>query len=181
MESNYNKYIDDLLSGINLPSDEEIKEETRKEINSLNGHTIMSSVMNRLKNEGKLTEFQKKRGISGGYSAKNNKKGLFSRNKETWLEDSKSGGISTYEKKVGIFGLDDEAKKERSKKCGEGARKKLSEPILAFDYKSGNFIKEFSSSREACRELDLKSAGNVSMVLNNKKNHYKGYTFKYKE
>jgi hypothetical protein len=30
MESNYNKYIDDLLSGINLPSDEEIKEETAR-------------------------------------------------------------------------------------------------------------------------------------------------------
>ena len=54
-------------------------------------------------------------------------------------------------------------------------------PILCFDYKTKEFIKEFPSISEASRSLNLKSIGNISQVLNGQRNHTGGYFFEYKK
>ena len=43
----------------------------------------------------------------------------------------------------------------------------------------GNFIKEWSSVKEAARELGLKSASSISMVCRGEKKTAGGYKFKY--
>jgi hypothetical protein len=60
------------------------------------------------------------------------------------------------------------------------SRKDCSKAILAYDYKTKNYINEFCSISEASRQLNLKSIGNISLVLNGYRNHTGGYTFKYK-
>jgi hypothetical protein len=57
---------------------------------------------------------------------------------------------------------------------------KMSIPILCFDYKTNKFLKEYTGTREACRQLSL-NLGNVNSVLKNKLSQTKGYYFKYKD
>lgn len=47
-------------------------------------------------------------------------------------------------------------------------------------YKDGKFIKRFETIRDCARALNA-SAGNISSCLRGRRNHTKGYTFKYSE
>ena len=67
-----------------------------------------------------------------------------------------------------------------SRKKGNNICKlKMSIPILCFDYNTNKFLKEYTGTREACRQLSL-NLGNVNSVLKNKLAQTKGYYFKYK-
>ena len=70
-------------------------------------------------------------------------------------------------------------KNGRWKEISLKAIKVNSKPIECFDYKTKKFISEFPSISEACRSLNLKSIGNISLVLTGERNHTGGYFFKY--
>ena len=52
-------------------------------------------------------------------------------------------------------------------------------PILCYDYKTGEFIKEYNSISEAGRDLNLFNP-NIVSVCKGKYKQYKGWTFEYK-
>lgn len=69
----------------------------------------------------------------------------------------------------------------RQQKINEKLRNtiKTRKPILQYDLNM-NFIQEFQSINEACRQLDIFKYP-LSQCCNNKKKNYKGYIWKFKE
>ncbi len=57
--------------------------------------------------------------------------------------------------------------------------KKISKPVLVYEYKSGEFIGEWFGLKEACRALGIKSTGGASMVASGLRSHTNGYILKY--
>lgn len=53
-------------------------------------------------------------------------------------------------------------------------------PVLCYDYKSGEFIKEYNSISDASRDLNLFNP-NITSVCRGKYKQYKGYYFEYKK
>jgi len=51
-------------------------------------------------------------------------------------------------------------------------------PVSAFDFKTGKHIADFPSIKDAAIKFNA-STGNVGSVINGRRNHTKGYTFKY--
>lgn len=66
-----------------------------------------------------------------------------------------------------------------SRKCIEESIKILRKPVIQLDLE-GNFIKEFSSITEACKELNM-ATGNLSKVCKNESRSLKGFKWKYKK
>lgn len=66
----------------------------------------------------------------------------------------------------------------RNERVAKSVSKTLSIPIIAISIKTGK-SQEFYGSRECARQLGLHH-GNITLVLNGKRNHTGGYTFKYK-
>lgn len=60
-----------------------------------------------------------------------------------------------------------------------GIKEKRSKPIIMLDYYTGNFIKEYKSTNDAARELNINS-GSICMALKSKSKKYKQYKFLYK-
>ena len=54
-----------------------------------------------------------------------------------------------------------------------------SKEVLVYD-KDNNFVGEYKSVSESCRNLNLQQS-NATKVLKGRRIHTKGYTFKYKE
>ena len=65
-----------------------------------------------------------------------------------------------------------------TKECTEKSMKVLRKPVLQYDL-DGNFIREFISINEACRELNMASA-NLSRACRGILKTLKGYKWKYK-
>ena len=91
------------------------------------------------------------------------------------------GAKSQIKNKIGMFGYSKEERQKHNASIahigGNIIKEKYSKPIDMFDYKSGKFIKSFTSKSEACKELNI---SNIGAVLKGNRNHTKGYTFKYK-
>ena len=66
-----------------------------------------------------------------------------------------------------------------SRKCIEESMKILRKPVIQLDL-DGNFIREFNSIAEACKELEL-ATGNLSKVCKDKIRSLKGFKWKYKK
>ena len=90
-------------------------------------------------------------------------------------EESTLGGYITGKKKTP---KQQKARKENIKIATEAAQKANKKPIIQMDL-DGNFIKEWDSTAECCKQLNLHGS-NVSRVLNGLQPYHKGYTFKYK-
>jgi hypothetical protein len=83
--------------------------------------------------------------------------------------------------KIGMFGYSKEERLAINIKASligaQRAKEVLSKPIDMFDFKTGKFIKSFTSKNQAYKQFNI---CNIGAVLNGIRNHSKGYTFKYK-
>ncbi len=93
------------------------------------------------------------------------------------------GAQSQIKNKIGIFGYSKQQRLEINTKANiiraKISAEKRKRPILVYDYKTNNFIKEFESIKEAAIYFNL-SNGNIHSVINGNRNHTKGLTFKLK-
>jgi hypothetical protein len=58
-------------------------------------------------------------------------------------------------------------------------KEKYSQAIIAYDYKTGHYIGEYPSLKEAEKALGVRN-GNISLVVRGIRNQSGGYTFNYK-
>ena len=83
--------------------------------------------------------------------------------------------------KIGMFGYSKEERQKLNASIahigGNITKQRYSKPIDMFDYKTGQFIKSFTSKSEAFKQLNI---SNIGTVLKGNRTHTKGYTFKYK-
>ena len=103
---------------------------------------------------------------------------------KTMIDKSKGlGAKSQIKNNIGIFGYSKQKRLEINTNANiiraKISAEKRKTPIDAFDYKTGKFIKSFNSQKEACEFFNI-NRSSVNGVLNNKRNHTNGYTFKYK-
>jgi hypothetical protein len=100
---NINLYIDDLLSDINLPTDAEIKAETKAIIS---GETLKNYRRPDLGGQCNSSESQSKKGQVGGPKTKELGVALFGQSEEKWAENRSEGG----KKQLGNSNVDKWAK-----------------------------------------------------------------------
>jgi hypothetical protein len=156
MEKNFNQYIDDLLSDIQLPSDEELAEETR--IEKVRIHLKTS---NQSSKAGKACKEQKK-GIHG-YNAEQRK-----------ALASKAGKIRG--KIVGKAHVES----GHWAKCHELAKEACYIPVLQCDKKTGIVIKEWKGSKVAAQQLGISHTA-ISNNLKGLSKSSGGFIWKYKQ
>jgi len=91
------------------------------------------------------------------------------------------GAKSQIEKGIGMFGFSKEKRQKLNAsialKGGNVTKERYSKPIDMFDFKTGEYIRSFSSIIEARKTLN---SNNIGSVLRGTRNHSKGYTFKFK-
>jgi hypothetical protein len=92
------------------------------------------------------------------------------------------GAKTQIKNKIGIFAYSKEERQKLNASIahtgGNVTKEKYSKPIDMFDYKTGKFIKSFTSASAALKESKI---CNIKSVLNGLRKHSKGYTFKYKQ
>jgi hypothetical protein len=201
MNKNLNQYIDDLLLDVILPSDMELKSDTKS-------HKVSMSRKNQ-----KATEKTKailSKAHTGKKMSKEHLQKIHTKGKETkWLQllekyplqtilDAQSNndnhqsntckelGISFTAYKKLCKHYDIELKKSIYEKS-EFARIEQSEPIKVYLYDKtkvngkGKFLNEYYSIAETSRQLNIeKSRGHIISVLKKKRPHTHGYYFEYK-
>lgn len=129
----------------------------------------------------KASDMERELNIRDGYGWNKSKD---YRRVKTMVDKSKGKGANTQIKnKIGIFGYSKDDRLKLSTKANiiraKISAEKRKTPIDAFNYMSGKFIKSFDSQKEACEFFNI-NRSSLNLVLNNKRNHTGGYTFKYK-
>ena len=93
------------------------------------------------------------------------------------------GAKSQIKNKIGIFSYTKEQRLELNTKANiiraKISAEKRKRPVMVFEFKSGKYINQFESIKEAANFLNV-SHGNISSILSGSRNQTKGYTFKYK-
>jgi hypothetical protein len=92
------------------------------------------------------------------------------------------GAKTQIKNKIGMFAYTKEERLALNTKANiiraRISAEKRRRPVSAFDFKTGKHIADFPSIKDAAIKFNA-STGNVGSVINGRRNHTKGYTFKY--